>query len=104
RLKERIRTSGNSKPFHCIATSATLASGDHDRAAVADFAQNLFDEDFYPEDVILAEREPLPKSSAGELPYAAYGALAHAITENDPNKIAEVVSTTSGSMAHQQGA
>jgi ATP-dependent helicase YprA (DUF1998 family) len=104
RLKQRTRASGNTKPFQCIATSATLASGDHDRAAVAGFAQNLFDEDFYPEDVILAEREPLPKSSAGELPYAMYGALVHAITEDDPNKIAEVVSTTLGRMAHHQDA
>ena len=46
RLKERVRNGGRRGPFRCIATSATIASGDtqDDQRAVADFAGALFGE------------------------------------------------------------
>jgi hypothetical protein len=104
RLKERIRASGNNNPFRCIATSATLASGDHDRTAVAGFAKDLFDEDFYPDDVILAERETLPESSETILPYAAYATLLEALDTGNPAKIREIDFPAEGATAFPEGA
>ena len=46
RLKQRLRRSGNNQTFRCIATSASLAGGNDDRASVASFATSLFDEPF----------------------------------------------------------
>lgn len=61
RLKERIREGGRGgdKPFRCIATSATLSTGeqDDDRAAIAEFANTLFGEPFESGDVVFAERK-----------------------------------------------
>ena len=60
RLKQRLREGGRkeSQPFRCIATSATLSTGegDEDRAAVARFAEALFGEPITPEGVVFAER------------------------------------------------
>ena len=61
RLKQRIREGGRGgdKPFRCIATSATLSTGEGegDRLAVAKFAGTLFGERFNSGDVVFAERE-----------------------------------------------
>ena len=48
RLKQRLRDGGRRGPFRCIATSATITSGqgDEDRQAVAGFAAELFGEPF----------------------------------------------------------
>ena len=48
RLKQRLRDGGRRKPFRCIATSATISSGEgeKDKEAVAEFAQKLFGEPF----------------------------------------------------------
>ena len=48
RLKQRLRDGGRRRPFSCIATSATLSSGesDADQRVVAEFAQELFGEPF----------------------------------------------------------
>ena len=48
RLKQRLRDGGRRGPFRCIATSATITSGqyDKDRRAVAEFAAELFGEPF----------------------------------------------------------
>ena len=58
RLKDRVVKSEKRK-LTCIATSATMGSGPEDFPEVADFAKNLFDEDFYPDDVFEAERQPV---------------------------------------------
>lgn len=54
RLKQRLIASGRSEPFRCIATSATLSSGEGegDKTAVAEFAAELFGETFSPVGVI----------------------------------------------------
>ncbi len=59
RLKERLRDGGQTGPFRCIATSATISSGksDIDRQAVADFAAELFGEEFAGTDAILGETD-----------------------------------------------
>jgi ATP-dependent helicase YprA (DUF1998 family) len=45
RLKERV-AGGERGRLRCIATSATLGGGTEDLSAIADFASQLFDEDF----------------------------------------------------------
>lgn len=55
RLKERIRHFRN-EPFRCIATSATLGT-EGGKAALADFASQLFGEPFDENDVITTERK-----------------------------------------------
>ena len=63
RLKQRLREGGRTRPFRCIATSATIASGHgrEDRRAVADFATTLFGEEFEDEGVVFG----LPESRSG---------------------------------------
>jgi ATP-dependent helicase YprA (DUF1998 family) len=58
RLKDRIVRSEPGR-IRCIGTSATLGDGAKDAALVAAFASELFGEAFRPEDLVLAEREPL---------------------------------------------
>ncbi len=60
RLKRRLREGGRSGPFRCIATSATIAGGESDKAAVANFASELFGEELLEEDVILGKTESIP--------------------------------------------
>lgn len=59
RLKQRLRDGGRKEPFRCIATSATISSGESedDKNAVANFAQELFDEDFGADNVIFASKK-----------------------------------------------
>jgi len=59
RLKQRLREGGCAGEFRCIATSATLVGEEKDKKAVADFACNLFGENFAEEDVILGETEKI---------------------------------------------
>ena len=60
RLKQRLTTGGRSEPFRCIATSATLSSGEgeDDKTAVAKFAAELFGESFSPSGVIFGSSRP----------------------------------------------
>jgi DEAD/DEAH box helicase len=97
RLKQRLRKSGNDHSFRCIATSATLAGGDDDRAAVASFAKTLFDEPFEAEDVILAKTEDIPQVSIRRFPADAYGKLCEAIDKNDPTPLGAFEEITSNS-------
>jgi len=76
RLKRRLREGGRSKPFRCIATSATLAERDKDKAAVAKFAFHLFGEDFLEEDMILGDPEPIPEPGPQSLSLDDYQLLA----------------------------
>lgn len=75
RLKQRLRDGGLDHPLRCIATSASLGQGKDDRAAVAQFAQELFDEPFGEADVIVEEREEFPAGGTVRLPADAYAAL-----------------------------
>jgi len=58
RLKRRAREGGQSGPFQCIATSASLGGGASDRKDLAAFAAELFEEEFGEDDVITGETEP----------------------------------------------
>ena len=59
RLKQRLRDGGRKDSFRCIATSATLSSGEsgEDRKAVAEFAGELFGEPFSASGVIFGESQ-----------------------------------------------
>ena len=59
RLKQRLRTSGRKEPFRCIATSATISSGEgeEDKRAVSEFASELFGESFFLPGIIFGESE-----------------------------------------------
>ena len=59
RIKQRLREGGRQDPFRCIATSATIASGEaeEDKAAVAEFAHQLFGEPFSAPGIIFGGRE-----------------------------------------------
>jgi Domain of unknown function (DUF1998) len=89
RLKQRLRRSGNSHSFRCIATSASLAGDDADRAAVAAFATTLFDEPFEAEDVILAKTEDVPSTARRAIRGDAYPILCDAISKDDPAALSE---------------
>ena len=57
RLKQRLRDGGRRGPFRCIATSATITSGqkDTDKQAVATFAGELFGEPFATPAIVFGE-------------------------------------------------
>ena len=59
RLKQRLRDGGRQSPFRCVATSATLSSGEgkEDKKTVAEFAGELFGEPFSESGVIFGESE-----------------------------------------------
>jgi superfamily II DNA/RNA helicase len=75
RLKRRLREGGRSEAFRCIATSATLACDEGDKAAVAGFASDLFGEEFREDTVILGETEPIPEPGPTYLPQNVYRLL-----------------------------
>jgi len=89
RLKQRLRQGGRSKPFCCIATSATLLQGEDDRADVAQFASDLFGEAFQQEDVILGKTEPLPKSGTEALLPENYRLLLQALDDDEPAAVSK---------------
>lgn len=81
RFKRRLREGGRSKPFRCIATSATLVGGDEDKRAVSEFASDLFGEEFSERDVILGETEPTPEPGPNQLTAEDYRLLTMILSE-----------------------
>ena len=59
RLKQRLRDGGRQDPFRCIATSATISSGEgeEDKQVVAEFAEELFGEPFSASGIIFGESQ-----------------------------------------------
>ena len=76
RLKQRLREGGRTEPFKCIATSATLVGGESDKAAVAKFASDLFDEEFVEENVVLGQVDEIPEPNSKSLSPESYRLLA----------------------------
>lgn len=83
RLKQRLRAGGRSEPFRCIATSATLVSGEINNAVIAHFASDLFGEEFHPENVILGETETIPDAGSVNLSPEDYHFLRETIDGNN---------------------
>ena len=79
RLKQRLRDGGREdRPFQCIATSATMSSseGGKEKKTVAEFAEEIFNEDFSSEDVIFGEYE---KQADGETQPSRYHVFVRAL-------------------------
>ena len=76
RLKQRVRAGGKKGPTRCIATSATMSSGqsEEDKRLIAEFAQELFGECFSASGVIFGETE-----QAAEGPPRRYHAFLRAL-------------------------
>ena len=60
RLKQRLRDGGRQDMFLCIATSATISSGEgeKDKQVVAEFAKELFGESFSTSGIIFGKSQP----------------------------------------------
>jgi len=84
RLKQRLRQGGRTDPFCCIATSATLVSGDEGKPAVAQFAESLFGEPFDEQNIIFGEREELPHVGSNMLSSDDYASLEALLVGNGP--------------------
>ena len=79
RLKQRLREGGRTKPFRCLATSATLVGGKGGTSAVAKFASDLFGETFNDQEVILGDVEAIPDPGAASLGREDYQMLSRAL-------------------------
>ena len=90
RLKGRLREGGRTGSFQCIATSATIAGGERDKAAVAKFASELFGEEFLEENVILGTTESIPDFGATNLCLEDYRALREALDSGSRHGLLEV--------------
>ena len=77
RLKQRLRDGGRKDPFRCIATSATISSGEgeEDKRAVADFAGELFGESFLVPGIIFGESEQTSEAERPQRYHAFLRAL-----------------------------
>ena len=82
RLKERIFEKSDDC-MQCIATSATLGGGKDDIVNVVTFANQLFSEKFYAEDIILSERDALAPGENNECPLSLYQELLECYVNND---------------------
>ncbi|MEO5802576.1 MAG: Zn-binding domain-containing protein [Verrucomicrobiota bacterium] len=79
RLKQRVRDGGRTEPFRCIATSATLVSGEGGKPGVANFASGLFGEPFHEQAIIFGQTEDIPESGSARLDANDYSLLESAL-------------------------
>jgi superfamily II DNA/RNA helicase len=86
RLKQRLREGGRTAPFRCIATSATLGS-ESDRKTIAEFASDLFGEEFQEDNVILGDVEPIPQTGPNSLDLNDYTMLQDTIQGSVESKM-----------------
>ena len=77
RLKQRLRDGGRQDSLRCIATSATISSGEgeEDKHVVAEFAEELFGEPFSASGIVLGESQP----TAADGPPRRYHAFLRAL-------------------------
>ena len=77
RLKQRLRQGGRESEFRCIATSATMTSGEgaSEREAVGRFAEALFGEPFSSEGVIFGEVDAKAEAAGARRSHAFLRAL-----------------------------
>ncbi|MCI0539982.1 MAG: DEAD/DEAH box helicase [Verrucomicrobiales bacterium] len=100
RLKQRLRDGGRSEPFRCIATSATLVSGEGGKPAVASFAQNLFGEPFHEQAIIFGQTEAIPELGTASLTPDDYGLLEGALS-GDPKKASDAIQKAASKLGIQ---
>ena len=77
RLKQRLRQGGREGEFRCIATSATMSSGEglEERSAVAEFAKALFGEPFSEQGVIFGDVDAEAEEAGARRSHAFLRAL-----------------------------
>lgn len=90
RLKRRLREGGRTGPFQCIATSATIAGGERDKGPIAEFASELFGEEFREENMILGATEPIRDFGTEELSLEDYRALRQTLDSPSRNDLPEI--------------
>lgn len=105
RLKQRLREGGRSEPFRCIATSATLVGQEGNKAAVAQFAADLFGEKFLEEDVILGETIPIPEPRPERLTRTEYQVIKDILEKGLQNgaQLGELASKVTISLPEDKG-
>ena len=85
RLKQRLRDGGRRGSFRCIATSATISSGEGegDKQAVTEFAEELFGESFSAPGIIFGESqaEATTDLHAATTPFCAHSKGRFSFTE-----------------------
>lgn len=98
RLKQRLREGGQRSPFRCIATSATISSGqgEDDKQVVADFAKELFGESFGRSDIIFGESLQLSNNTSPQRYHAFLRALEGAFLIHEDGSDAVVLNRTGG--------
>jgi len=103
RLKERLRDGGRTEPFRCIATSATLVSGEGEKPAVAKFAANLFGEPFEEQAVIFGKTEDVKGLGSSKLYPDDYALLEGALAGGE-RKPVEAVKEAAAKLGVEQTA
>ncbi|MBI4178127.1 DEAD/DEAH box helicase [bacterium] len=85
RLKQRLRDGGLNRNLQCVATSATLGSGEENRAGLARFAQDLLGEPFTEAEVILEEIAKVSSQGSVRLSADNYAAISRTM-DSDPSE------------------
>jgi len=100
RLKQRLRDGGRAEPFRCIATSATLVSGEGGKPSVAKFAANLFGEPFDEQAIIFGQTEAVPELGSASLTYGDYTLLESALS-GDAKKARDAIEKAASKLGIQ---
>jgi hypothetical protein len=101
RLKQRLREGGRTESFRCMATSATLVSGESGKSAVAKFAANLFGEPFEEQAIILGKTEDVTGLGSSKLDPDDYALLGGALAGGE-RKAAEAVKEAAAKLGVEQ--
>ena len=98
RLKQRLRQGGREGEFRCIATSATMTSGEGaaERQAVAQFAEALFGEPFFDEGVVFGEVDGRAEAAGARRSHAFLRALEGAFLVHRDGADAVVLNRSGG--------
>lgn len=97
RLKQRVSEGGRRGPFLCVATSATLSSGESqaDRRIVAGFAHQLFGESFSESGIVFGKSRTAPAAKSPRRYHAFLRALEGAFLVHGENGDAVVLNRMS---------
>lgn len=90
RLKERIFGKSDNC-MQCIATSATLGGGKDDISNVITFANQLFSENFYEDDVILSVRDELNPGANNKCELSLYQKIHDCYMSNDVKTLRSLI-------------
>ena len=101
RLKQRLRQGGRKDEFRCIATSATMTSGEgsEERNAVAEFAEALFGEPFSASGVIFGKPDTEAVEGGARRSHAFLRALEGAFLVHRDGNDAVVLNRSGGEVA-----